>query len=151
MNAIVRQSSGFDVGALSELSQLETASVIYLRLWSQGTVGHAEIWDDLHATLGLARGQKILALCEQLFTVCDRLCRRPLVRNSVDHAYISADEASFARLVATAVEGEREEALLIAISLVRPDLAPMLIDLAAQFGLTIKQMHIRGGLPIVSH
>lgn len=152
MNAIVRQNSGFDVGTLSGLSPLETTCVTYLRLWSRGTIGHADIWDDEHVTLGLPRGQKIIALCEQLFTICDRFCRRPLTRNPVSHPHISADEASFARLVATAAMGEREDAMQMAMWLIRPDMAPMLIDLAAQFGLTIKQMHLRKGrTPIGKH
>jgi hypothetical protein len=37
-------------------------------------------------------------------------------------------------------EGDREDAFLLASTVVRPDLAPSLINLAAEFGMALKRM-----------
>jgi hypothetical protein len=50
---------------------------------------------------------------------------------------LGADEAAFARLVQTATEGEREDALMLACCMVRPDLAPGLVHLAQAAGLAL--------------
>ena len=47
------------------------------------------------------------------------------------------DEAAFAEVVRLAAGGEREDALMIACCLVRPDLAPALVHLAEQAGIRL--------------
>jgi hypothetical protein len=45
--------------------------------------------------------------------------------------------------IASAVEGPREDALLMAMLLVRPDVAPVLAAMASQFGLALCRMQLR--------
>ena len=56
---------------------------------------------------------------------------------------MGSDEACFANFIATAVDGEREDTLLIATLLVRPDIAPIIASLATQFGLALKRMQMK--------
>jgi hypothetical protein len=53
---------------------------------------------------------------------------------------LGADEACFANLVSCATEGDREDAMLIATLMVRPDFAPHLAEAAQVFGLGLKRM-----------
>ena len=56
--------------------------------------------------------------------------------------HVSSDESCFAKFIATAVDGERDDAPLIATLLVRPDVAPLIASLATNFGLALKRMHL---------
>ncbi len=63
--------------------------------------------------------------------------------HSVQCACLGADESCFANFIATAATGEREDAMLIATLLVRPDVAPIVTSLAADFGLALIRMRPR--------
>ena len=65
------------------------------------------------------------------------------MRHAADCACLGADEACFANFIATATTGEREDALLMAMLLVRPDVAPQLCAVAMNLGLALKQMLLR--------
>ncbi len=62
------------------------------------------------------------------------------MRHSVQCKCLGADEACFANFIATAATGEREDAMLIATLLVRPDVAPLIVSLAADVGLAFMRM-----------
>jgi hypothetical protein len=64
------------------------------------------------------------------------------MRHSLQCKYLGADESCFANFIATAATGEREDALLIATLLVRPDMAPLIASLANYVGLAFKKMHL---------
>ena len=67
---------------------------------------------------------------------------------------LGADEACFANLVAEAVWGVREDAMLFAMLIVRADCAPGLVALAEQFGLALSVLnrgvasHLSEGMPM---
>lgn len=143
MSRMDRTPGGFAVGQLSDLSRLETTVVLYLRLWSDGPDSQAAVWNDFAVGLGAGPGRAALQSFEQLCGLFAEHGRRPLMRHAVHCACLGADEACFANFVATATEGEREDALLLATLLVRPDIAPAVTGLATQVGLALKRMFLR--------
>ncbi len=130
------------VGFIAELDDIEAASVIYLRLWCDGPAAQAQVWNDFASSLGSDQGRKALRSFEDLFSLCTRHGRRPLVRHSVDCKCLGADESCFANFIATAATGEREDAMLIATLLVRPDVAPLIASLAADVGRALMRMQL---------
>ncbi|MEL6104228.1 MAG: hypothetical protein AAFR68_23370, partial [Pseudomonadota bacterium] len=85
---------------------------------------------------------------ETLCDLCVRHGRRPLMRHNVTCKCLGADESCFANFVGYASEGDREDALLIATTMVRPDVAPALVGVAQEFGLALKRMAIKANRPI---
>jgi hypothetical protein len=133
---------GAPVGHLTDLDAIAAASVIYLRMWCDGPEHQQQVREDLSATLGHERGHKALQSFEDLCGMCARHGRRPLMRHAVQCKCIGADEACFANFIATAVDGDRDDTLLIATLLVRPDVAPIVASLATDFGIALKQMNL---------
>ncbi|WP_412105127.1 hypothetical protein [Sulfitobacter sp. D35] len=117
--------------------------MIYLRLWCDGPESQAKVWSDFSVALGPARGRKALRTFEDLFGLCTARSRRPMMRHAVNCACVGSDEACFCNFIATALEGDREDALLIATLMVRADFAPALTALATEYGLALKSMMIR--------
>jgi hypothetical protein len=142
MTMSAQMRGGAPVGFLTELEAIEAASIIYLRLWCGGTDQQVEVIDDLTASLGEAYGHKAGRSFEDLCRLCAQHGRRPLMRHSVQCKCIGADEACFANLIAAAATGDREDAMMIAMLIVRPDFAPLLTYLAADFGLALKRMNL---------
>ncbi len=128
------------VGVMDELTGIEAASVIYLRLWFSGSREQARVRSDLFMALGREQGDRALRSFENLCELCVRHGRRPIMRHSVECRCLGSDESCFANFIATAADGQREDALLIATLLVRPDVAPLVASLAAEFGLALKRM-----------
>ena len=133
---------GAPVGFITELDSIEAASVIYLRLWCDGPDAQAQVWNDFASGLGPDQGRNAVQSFEELCRLCARHGRRPLMRHSVQCKCLGADESCFANFIATAVDGEREDALLIATLLVRPDVAPLITSHATNFGLALKRMNL---------
>lgn len=142
MTAQTRGRGGTPVGFLTELDAVEAASVIYLRLWCEGPVSQAQVRDDFIIALGPEKGCKALNSFGELCAFCSRHGRRPLMRHSVSCKCVGADEACFANFIATAATGEREDAMMIATLIVRPDIAPLIASLAADVGFAFRRMHL---------
>lgn len=142
MSKSIENRGGAPVGFISELDSVEAASVIYLRLWCDGPEAQYQVWNDLATGLGVDRGRKALQAFESLCALCNTHGRRPLSRHSVQCKCLGADESCFANFIATAATGEREDAMLIATLLVRPDVAPLIASLAADFGHALKRMQL---------
>ena len=139
---------GAPVGYVSELGPVEAGAVLYLRLWCDGPDAKAQVWNDFATALGPKSGRKVLKAFETLCDLCVRHGRRPLMRHNVTCKCLGADESCFANFIGYASEGEREDALLIATTIVRPDMAPSLVGLAQEFGLALRQMAIKAKQPI---
>lgn len=133
---------GAPVGFITELDSVEAASVIYLRLWCDGPEAQAQVWNDFASSLGIDHGRRAMKSFEALCALCCLHGRRPLMRHSVHCKCLGADESCFANFVAAAATGEREDALMLAMLLVRPDVAPLIASLAANVGLAFKRMHL---------
>ena len=142
MNQRSQNRGGAPVGFLNELDSIEAASVIYLRLWCDGPDAQAQICNDFASQLGTDQGKRALKSFEDLCALCARHGRRPLMRHSVQCNCLGADESCFANFIATAATGEREDAMLFATLLVRPDMAPLVASLAADVGLAFKRMGV---------
>lgn len=142
MNSNQSYRGAAPVGFVSELPQIEAASVIYLRLWCEGPELQEEVWSDFRSAFGDEYGQ---TLRESFHDLCGMCCvhgRRPLMRHSVECKCLGADESCFATFVSAAADGEREDALMMATLIVRPDLAPIVTSLATQIGLALKKMQL---------
>lgn len=74
-----------------------------------------------------------------LCSFCARHCRRPLSAHGEGCPCLGGDEACLARFVELAIAGERDEALMLAMLLVRADLAPIAVALAEQAGLALRR------------
>lgn len=130
------------VGFITELDSIEAASVIYLRLWSNGADAQEQVREDFVTALGQHQGEKTMQSFDNICNLCATHGRRPLMRHSVQCKCVGADESCFANFIATATEGAREDAMLIATLLVRPDVAPLLASCAFDFGLALKRMRL---------
>jgi hypothetical protein len=73
-----------------------------------------------------------------------RFGRRPLMLRPAGCRAAGADENAFAAMVAAAASGEREDAMLIAICMVRADVSPQIVGLAEQVGLSLVPMVPQG-------
>lgn len=143
MTGAEKNRGGAPVGWLTELDGVEAASVIYLRLWSDGPESQASVWSDFATSLGADQGRKALNAFADLCTICLTHGRRPLMRHAVNCRCLGADESCFAHFISAAIHGDRDDAMLIATLLVRADVAPLLTSLATDVGLALKRMNLR--------
>ena len=143
MTSKASHRGGAPVGYVSELGPIEAGAVLYLRLWCDGPDSQSQVWKDFATALGPQRGREALKSFETLCDLCVRHGRRPLMRHNVMCKCLGADESCFANFVGYASEGEREDALLIATTIVRPDMAGALVGVAQEFGLALKSMAIK--------
>ena len=65
------------------------------------------------------------------------------MRHQVTCKCLGADESCFATLIGYASEGAREDAMLMAMTLVRPDMAGVLAGLAEDVGLALRRMTLK--------
>ncbi|MEY1554076.1 hypothetical protein AB3Y40_00440 [Yoonia sp. R2331] len=142
MNAMIPERGGAAVGHLQDYDSLKATAVIYLRMWCDGPDMQSIVQHDMTQALGAARGQRVFEAFCDLCRLCAHHGRRPLAHHALHCKCVGADEASFAQFIASATEGDREDAMLIAILLVRPDVAPVITSLATQFGISLKQMKL---------
>ena len=142
MNMMPTHRGGATVGRLQDYDDLAATAVVYLRMWCASPKTQSTVITDLVNTLGSGKGHKAIETFADLCGMCIQHGRRPLVRHDVNCKCVGADEASFAHFIATAAEGQREDAMLIAILLVRPDMAAAVTTLAMHFGFALKQMKL---------
>jgi len=142
MSAEEKARGAAPVGRVADLDAVEAAAVIYFRLWCDGAPSRGQVKDDFCALLGPAHGQNALTALGDMLELCARHGRRPLMRHGLTCKCLGADEACFANFIASAACGPREDALMMAMLIVRPDVAPLLTAMAAQFGLALKRMQL---------
>ena len=73
----------------------------------------------------------------QMMLVFERHARRPLVSHGMRCDCLGADEAVLAQFVRLAARGKREDATLMAMLMLRADIAPLAVSMAEQLGLLI--------------
>ncbi len=130
------------VGVIADLDAIAAASVIYLRMWRDSAESRHSVQRDFATALGSTRGVRVFDTLGELCRLCALHGRRPLVHHDIKCHCIGADEACFANFIAVAADGDREDAMLIATLLVRPDVAPLLASLATNFAIALKQMNL---------
>lgn len=140
MNAILRSSGDRYADPLSDQRGLSALSTTYLQLWADGEAGRDRMICEIHNALGPQRGQRIITLWTEFLEIYRCYQLDAAMPHAIYDAYLGIDETSFAKFLVSAVEGEREEALLLALSLVRPDAVLILTNMATQIGLSLKQI-----------
>ena len=143
MTRAPEERGGAPVGLMAELDGVGAASVIYLRMWYDGPVSKADVWNDLSSSLGTDDGRRALKAFENLCSLCLQHGRRPMARHAINCKCIGSYESCFANFITTAANGEREDAMLIATLLVRTDIAPLITSLAIDFGLALMKVNLR--------
>jgi hypothetical protein len=144
MSAEPRHPGATPVGRLSELPPLEREVIRCLRLWCAGPDGPKAVSRALVARHGEG-GVGLAADFGELVHTMAGHSRRPLVGHAPDCPCAGADECVFARFVALAAEGAREDAVLMAALMVRADVALCLATRAEAVGLRL----MRGRTPRV--
>lgn len=137
------------VGRLCDLPALDTTAVIYLRLWCHAPETQAHVWNDYVKAFGPERARRELQNFEKLMSLMLRHARRPLMHHQIACKCLGADESVFATFIATAAATEREDAMLMATLLVRPEVAASLVNLAEKVGMGLRQLCRR--CTLVSH
>jgi hypothetical protein len=140
MTVQVPMRGGVPVGALDELDPERRVTVMTLRRWCDGPASRAEVWTAAAQALGSDRGRHWLADFERMLGLLASFGRRPLVHHGAGCGCLGADESALAELIAAAGALEREDALLIAMVLVRPDMAPALVEFAGRVGRGLGRM-----------
>lgn len=143
MTTLATKRGGAPVGYVGDLGPVEAGAVLYLRLWCEGPDAQTQVWNDFATALGPQNGKQVLTSFESLCDLCMRHGRRPLMRHHVACKCLGADESCFANFIGYASEGAREDALLMAMMIVRPDMAGPLVGLAEDFGLALRRMSLR--------
>lgn len=126
------------VGFLCDLGPVEQGAVRGLRAFSDGPEGIDAFRRDITRRAGPGHAEAIVHALGSLCDLCARHGRRPLMRHHADCSCLGADESCFAHFVAAAAEGQREDAMLLATLLVRPDFAPCLIGLGEYLGNALR-------------
>lgn len=137
------------VGHVADLDPIEAGAVRCLRLWCEAEGPQSLVKGDFTASLGPEAGGLAAETFSELCALCVRYGRRPLMHHATGCACVGADEACFARLVGAAGAGEREDAMLIATLLVRPDVAPGLAILAERIGLCLRRAAMTASGPAI--
>ena len=132
---------GAPVGYLSELNQLEQNAILFLRYWSQSAKAdhdlQSKFWADITYDLGITKTRQAIEAFDEIFTLCVRYSRRPIMKHDLECKCIGGDESCFANIIGLAEEGEFEDALLLAANLVAPKFASYLVSSARKFAVSI--------------
>ncbi len=142
---------GAAVGRLTDLAPIEAGAVMYLRLWSEGAKGRADAASDFDIALGANQGRAAMLTLDRLCSLCASYGRRPLIRHGLGCACLGADENCFAQMIAAASEGAREDAMMMASLIVRPDFAPALTSLSEELGMALRRMTAAVPMPTTGH
>jgi hypothetical protein len=132
---------GAPVGYLSELSQLEQNAIIFLRYWSQCAKADHDLqnnfWSNITYDLGITKTRQAIDAFDEIFTLCAKYSRRPIMKHDLECKCIGGDESCFANIIGFAQVDELEDALLLASNLVAPKFAACLVTSARKFAESI--------------
>ena len=132
---------GAPVGYLSELNQLEQNAILFLRYWSQRSMADNDLqnkfWSNITYDLGITKTRQAIDAFDEIFTLCVKYSRRPIMEHDLECKCIGGDESCFANIIGFAQVGELEDALLLASNLVAPKFAACLVTSARKFAESI--------------
>jgi hypothetical protein len=132
---------GAPVGYLSELNQLEQNAILFLRYWSQRSMADNDLqnkfWSNITYDLGITKTRQAIDAFDEIFTLCVKYSRRPIMKHDLECKCIGGDESCFANIIGFAQDGELEDALLLASNLVAPKFAACLVTSARKFAESI--------------
>ncbi|ALI56238.1 hypothetical protein [Celeribacter marinus] len=87
----------------------------------------------------------------QLLSLFHSHGRRPLLSHSKSCNCVGADEAVFVQFVRLAADGQREDATLMALLMIRAQVAPIAVSLAEQLGLLVRMLARVDALAVPYH
>ena len=132
---------GAPVGYLSELNELEQSAILFLRYWSKNSSIHKHLhnkfWSDLTEKLGTSKTSRAIDAFDEIFTLCVKYARRPIMKHDIACKCIGGDESCFANIFGYASEGKQEDAMLLASNLITPKFAHYLVSSATKFAKSI--------------
>jgi hypothetical protein len=132
---------GAPVGYLSELNQLEQNAILFLRYWSQRSMADNDLqnkfWSNITYDLGITKTRQAIDAFDEIFTLCVKYSRRPIMKHDLECKCIGGDESCFANIIGFAQVDELEDALLLASNLVAPKFAACLVTSARKFAESI--------------
>ncbi|SLN66818.1 hypothetical protein AQS8620_03105 [Aquimixticola soesokkakensis] len=126
---------GAPVGALADLDPVDARAVTYFRMWCHGATTRTRLREEVTAIMGTNEGLSFCRCLRDLHDVTVHYGRRALMCHQVNCSCLGADECALAHLIGAAREGAREDAMLLASLIVRPDIAHGLSALAGDFGI----------------
>ena len=132
---------GAPVGYLLELNQLEQNAILFLRYWSQRSMADNDLqnkfWSNITYDLGITKTRQAIDAFDEIFTLCVKYSRRPIMKHDLECKCIGGDESCFANIIGFAQVDELEDALLLASNLVAPKFAACLVTSARKFAGSI--------------
>lgn len=86
------------------------------------------------------RHSDVAKVSGQLLALMHSHGRRPLQPHGAACDCLGADEAVFLEFIKRAAAGEREDATLMALLMIRAEVAPLAVSLAEQLGLLVRML-----------
>lgn len=133
---------GATVGDLHAIEGDRALAILMYRDWFDGTDGRERVASVFDQALG-SEGDHALATWTTLMTELVVHARRPLIRHGLSCRCIGADEAVFAQILALAMAGEREEALMILSLLIPADRSLPALHAAERCGCNLRRCALR--------
>lgn len=138
------QNFDFEPAAwLRELSRTERDVIAILRRWRLGSKDQAEFRALLNQHLGSVHARQTQDALEMLLTTCQQTARHSLSVQPPDCETVSFDEVNLAKMVVCAAQNRREDAMMIACMMLRPDASPLAVASAQALGLGLARLQIR--------
>ncbi|MBR9762707.1 MAG: hypothetical protein GYB53_04040 [Rhodobacteraceae bacterium] len=125
------------VARITALPFQEALLIGALRARAADAEARAQFSAELGDLMGPQRAAETEAALEDFFEITLRHVRRPVMRHGLTCSCVGADEAVLAHLMTISTSGEREDAMLMACLLVRPDMAPAVVSQARTLGLVL--------------
>ncbi|ETX13842.1 hypothetical protein OCH239_06515 [Roseivivax halodurans JCM 10272] len=133
---------------VADLTRPEARLVSMLRHWRMGPEAQEQVWADLAAALGPPRARACLSAFETFAAHLARSAWLPPALNAPGAETLTDDEDAICRIVTAASEGQREDALLHASFLVRPETLLPLVHAAERTGLPLLCAECRARLTV---
>ena len=112
-----------------------------MRYWSQCASIHDHLqnkfWSNITYDLGITKTRQAIDAFDEIFKLCIKYSRRPIMKHDLDCKCIGGDESCFANIIGFASEGKQDDALLLASNLIAPKFAPYLVNSARKFAASI--------------
>ena len=131
---------GAAVGKMEYLSLEEYTIISFLRRYCDGEISRQTLKKELIVNLGYSEGEKMFDSLNNLFKSIFNNGRRALIRHKIECDCVGADESCFAQLILRAANNYKEEAVLISLLLMPPDLSAETVSLASEIGTSIKKL-----------
>lgn len=134
---------GTAVGQLDHLGPVEAAAILCLRLCAGAQDAMDAVQMHCVQALGAEAGGRAAEAIANVLGLLRDHGRRPLAWHAPGCKCVGADEACIAQMVGAACDGDMEDAMLMAVLIVRPDVAPLLTAEAQRLGFALRRIGLR--------